>query len=148
MNITYTYEIISVDQQARCMEVVYTSEGMPTMHIGARLPYEGETTEAIVEMYAPVRYWEEINTPVVPVNVGQSGTVVVPPPYVPSSAEVVVAQRNALLANSDWTQLADVPLTAEMKAQWATYRQALRDITDQSGFPDQINWPEIPPTVL
>jgi hypothetical protein len=148
MNITYTYEIISVDQQARCMEVVYTSEGMPTMHIGARLPYEGETTEAIVEMYAPVRYWEEINTPVVPVNVGQSGTVVVPPPYVPSRAEVVVAQRNALLANSDWTQLADVPLTAEMKAQWATYRQALRDITDQSGFPDQINWPGTPPTVL
>ena len=148
MNITYTYEIISVDQQARCMEVVYTSEGMPTMHIGARLPYEGETTEAIVEMYAPVRYWEEINTPVVPVNVGQSGTVVVPPPYVPSRAEVAVAQRNALLANSDWTQLADVPLTAEMKAQWATYRQALRDITDQSGFPDQINWPEISPTVL
>jgi hypothetical protein len=148
MNITYTYEIISVDQQARCMEVVYTSEGMPTMHIGARLPYEGETTEAIVEMYAPVRYWEEINTPVVPVNVGQSGIVVVPPPYVPSRTEVVVAQRNALLANSDWTQLADVPLTAEMKAQWATYRQALRDITDQSGFPDQINWPEISPTVL
>jgi hypothetical protein len=148
MNITYTYKIISVDQQARCMEVVYASEGMPTMHIGARLPYEGETTEAIVEMYAPVRYWEEINTPVVPVNVGQSGTVVVPPPYVPSPAEVVVAQRNALLANSDWTQLADVPLSAEKKAQWATYRQALRDITDQSGFPDQINWPEISPTVL
>jgi hypothetical protein len=148
MNITYTYEIISVDQQARCMEVVYTSEGMPTMHIGARLPYEGETTEAIVEMYAPVRYWEEINTPVVPVNVGQSGTVVVPPPYVPPPAEGAVAQRNALLANSDWTQLADVPLSAEKKAQWATYRQALRDITDQSGFPDQINWPEISPTVL
>jgi hypothetical protein len=140
MNITYTYEIISVDQQARCMEVVYTSEGKPTMHIGARLPYEGETIEAIVEMYAPVRYWEEINTPVVPVNVGQSGTVVVPPPYVPSRTEVVVAQRNTLLAISDWTQLADVPLTAEMKAQWATYRQALRDITDQPGFPDQINW--------
>jgi hypothetical protein len=95
-------------------------------------------------MYAPVRYWEEINTPVVPVNVGQSGTVVVPPPYVPSRTEVVVAQRNALLANSDWTQLADVPLTAEMKAQWATYRQALRDITDQSGFPDNINWPDKP----
>ena len=57
MNITYTYEIISVDQQARCMEVVYTAEGYQTMDIGARLPYEGETLEAIVQMYAPVRYW-------------------------------------------------------------------------------------------
>ena len=144
MNITYTYEIISVDQQARCMEVVYTSEGMPTMHIGARLPYEGETTETIVEMYAPVRYWEEIKTPTVPVSVGQSGTVVVPPPYVPPPAEVAVARRNALLAQSDWTQLADVPLTAEMKAQWAAYRQQLRDLTEQPGFPDAINWPVTP----
>jgi hypothetical protein len=50
------------------------------------------------------------------------------------------------LANSDWTQLADVPLTAEMKAQWATYRQQLRDLTDQAGFPDQINWPGTPST--
>jgi hypothetical protein len=35
-----------------------------------------------------------------------------------------------------------------MKAQWATYRQALRDLTDQPGFPDQINWPGTSPTVL
>ena len=144
MNITYTYEIISVDQQARCMEVVYTSEGMPTMHIGARLPYEGETIEAIVEMYAPVRYWEEINTPVVTVNPGQTGSVQVLPPVVPSATEIALALRTQLLVNSDWTQLPDVPLSAEKKAQWATYRQALRDITDQSGFPDNINWPDIP----
>ena len=35
MNITYTYEIISVDQQARCMEVVYTSEGKPNITYNA-----------------------------------------------------------------------------------------------------------------
>lgn len=144
MSITYTYEIISVDQAARCMEVVYTSEGNPTMHIGARLPYEGETVEAVVEMYAPVRYWEELKTPIVPVDKGQSGTVVVPPPYVPSPADVAISRRNALLAESDWTQLADVPLSAEMKSQWATYRQQLRDLTDQPGFPDSINWPAKP----
>lgn len=144
MSITYTYEITSVDQAARCMEVVYTSEGNPTMHIGARLPYEGETVEAVVEMYAPIRYWEEIKTPVVAVAVGQSGSVVVPPPYVPTSAEVAIAKRNALLAESDWTQLADVPLSAEQKAAWAAYRQQLRDITDQAGFPQNINWPTKP----
>jgi hypothetical protein len=143
MNITYTYEIISVDQQARCMEVVYTSEGMPTMHIGTRLPYEGETLEDIVQMYAPVRYWEEINTPVVTVTPGQSGSIVVQP-IVPNATEIALARRTQLLVNSDWTQLADVPLSAERRAQWATYRQALRDITDQSGFPDNINWPATP----
>lgn len=144
MSITYAYEIISVDQAARCMEVVYTSEGNPTMHIGARLPYEGETVEAIVGMYAPVRYWEELKTPMVPVDAGQSGTIVVPPAYVPSPAEVAVARRNALLSASDWTELADVPLASEMKAQWATYRQQLRDLTDQPQFPDAINWPALP----
>lgn len=147
MNITYTYEIISVDQQARCMEVVYTSEGKPTMHIGARLPYEGETIEAIVEMYAPVRYWEEINTPVVTVTPGQSGSIVVQP-IVPNATEIALALRTQLLVNSDWTQLPDVPLSAEKKAQWATYRQALRDITNQSGFPDNINWPGIQATAI
>ena len=141
MNITYTYEIVLVDQAARCMEVVYTSPGNPTMHIGARLPYEGETIEAIVEMYAPVRYWQELNTPVVAVDIGQSGTIVVAPPTTATQSQQAVAQRNSLLAESDWTQLADVPLTVEQKAEWANYRQHLRDITSQTGFPENINWP-------
>jgi hypothetical protein len=37
-------------------------------------------------------------------------------------------QRNQLLAQSDWTQMADSPLTAEQKAAWAVYRQQLRDL--------------------
>lgn len=144
MTITYTYEIISVDQAARCMEVVYASEGNPTMHIGARLPFEGETLEAVVQMYAPVRYWEELKTPVATVNPGTGGNVVVPEPIAPTPADLAVQTRNALLAESDWTQLPDVPISAEQKAAWAAYRQQLRDITDQPGFPDNIVWPANP----
>ena len=51
------------------------------------------------------------------------------------------AQRNQLLAESDWTQVADAPVD---QAAWATYRQALRDITDQVGFPTDIVWPVAP----
>jgi hypothetical protein len=51
-------------------------------------------------------------------------------------------QRNALLLASDWTQLPDVPLAT--KEAWVTYRQALRDITDQKGYPLNINWPITP----
>jgi hypothetical protein len=51
------------------------------------------------------------------------------------------AERNAKLAASDWTQIADS--TAD-KAAWAAYRQALRDITAQAGFPWTIDWPEQP----
>jgi hypothetical protein len=50
-------------------------------------------------------------------------------------------QRTQLLRDCDWTQIADS--TAD-KATWATYRQALRDITAQSGFPWTVTWPTQP----
>ena len=49
--------------------------------------------------------------------------------------------RNDLLAKCDWTQLADS--TAD-KPTWATYRQSLRDVTAQDGFPWNVTWPEAP----
>jgi hypothetical protein len=79
MTITYTYNIIAVDEQARCMEVVYSAEGHPTMHIGARLPFEGEALEAVVAMYAPVAYWTEQAMNVAAPAVGTSGTITPPP---------------------------------------------------------------------
>ncbi|GAP66837.1 hypothetical protein MBSD_n2152 [Mizugakiibacter sediminis] len=53
-------------------------------------------------------------------------------------------QRDGMLAASDWTQVADAPLTATQKTAWATYRQALRDVPAQAGFPDAIDWPAMP----
>lgn len=64
-----------------------------------------------------------------------------PEPYVPTEADVRL-QRNGLLAASDYTQLADVPITN--RAAWATYRQALRDIPAQGGFPESVTWPTPP----
>lgn len=51
----------------------------------------------------------------------------------------IISTRNRLLAASDWTQLPDVPLVT--KELWVQYRQALRDITNQSGYPLDIIWP-------
>lgn len=51
------------------------------------------------------------------------------------------AKRNALLATSDWTQVLDAPVD---QAAWATYRQALRDITAQVSFPQRVVWPAAP----
>lgn len=50
-------------------------------------------------------------------------------------------QRTEKLKDCDWTQIADS--TAD-KTAWATYRQALRDITSASGFPWTMTWPETP----
>tara|TARA_Y100000022_G_scaffold130846_1_gene113511 strand:- start:49 stop:462 length:414 start_codon:yes stop_codon:yes gene_type:complete len=54
------------------------------------------------------------------------------------------SQRHTLLSDSDWTVMPDSPLTTDKKAEWATYRQALRDIPAQSGFPNDITWPTAP----
>ena len=63
--------------------------------------------------------------------------------------------RNDLLKETDWTQFADVSMTEEKRSEWATYRQALRDLMTQEidyesmwngNFMDwsQVNWPRKP----
>ena len=45
-----------------------------------------------------------------------------------NTLEILRLKRDALLTESDWTQVNDSPLTDAKKAEWATYRQALRDL--------------------
>jgi hypothetical protein len=56
-------------------------------------------------------------------------------------AKAIRSQRTDKLKDSDWTQVADAPVN---QAAWATYRQALRDITAQPGFPWDTQWPDAP----
>lgn len=57
--------------------------------------------------------------------------------------QAIRTDRNKRLADTDWTQLDDTPLTNTVKQLWASYRQALRDITEQLD-PFNIVWPVIP----
>lgn len=66
-----------------------------------------------------------------------------PPPSGPRVAEIR-ARRDALLAASDRTQLLDTQLSPEQRQAWATYRQALRDLPAQPGFPSSVTWPVAP----
>ncbi|OIQ49666.1 hypothetical protein BerOc1_01591 [Pseudodesulfovibrio hydrargyri] len=59
-------------------------------------------------------------------------------------AEALRIERDRLLAESDWTQLADAPLDDAEKTLWAATRQALRDVPQQAGFPHAVAWPEAP----
>lgn len=58
-----------------------------------------------------------------------------------AQAAQVRAERNRLLVESDWTQVLDAAVD---QTAWATYRQALRDITAQEGFPWSVQWPTQP----
>lgn len=55
---------------------------------------------------------------------------------------VARAKRQKLLVESDWTQLSDAPVYN--RPDWIDYRQKLRDITDQEGWPTSIIWPQTP----
>ena len=56
-------------------------------------------------------------------------------------AEFLRKKRNLLLTESDWTQVVDAPVD---QAAWAIYRQVLRDIPAQVGFPSEVTWPTEP----
>ena len=62
-------------------------------------------------------------------------------------AKRVREDRNKRLAECDWTQLPDAPLDADAKLAWALYRETLRMVPQQAGFPWGINWPPEPGTV-
>jgi Phage tail assembly chaperone protein len=56
-------------------------------------------------------------------------------------AKSIRAMRDEKLKATDWTQVADAPVD---KTAWATYRQALRDLTKESGFPWDVTFPTEP----
>ncbi len=62
------------------------------------------------------------------------------------TAEAHRVTRNQLLADSDWTQMPDSPLSTEVKTSWATYRTALRNLPDHSNWPnlEDDDWPTKP----
>ena len=56
----------------------------------------------------------------------------------------VIQRRNNLLNDSDYLMMVDYPISDEKKQEIKAYRQALRDIPQQDGFPDNIVWPDKP----
>tara|TARA_B100001989_G_scaffold54645_1_gene35910 strand:- start:108 stop:557 length:450 start_codon:yes stop_codon:yes gene_type:complete len=53
-------------------------------------------------------------------------------------------ERTLKLFQSDWTQVSDSPLSSTKKEEWATYRQALRDLPANTSDPEKPNWPTKP----
>lgn len=64
--------------------------------------------------------------------------------YNEGQAALIRQQRNAALAETDWTQLADAPFSMEEQAAIRNYRQSLRDIPQQAGFPGEYVFPAVP----
>jgi len=76
-----------------------------------------------------------------------AGELVVDPDPGPTEEELAAqarSQRDSLLTASDWVTVRAMDTGNPVPTEWQTYRQALRDITGQPGFPETIDWPENP----
>ena len=68
----------------------------------------------------------------------------VTPVYAEPLAKALRAKRDALLAETDYLLMPDYPIEPERKEAMETYRQALRDVPEQEGWPFSVEWPEVP----
>ena len=101
--------------------------------------WQGSVTANTEEAYNNIRWnderskptWEEVQAEWVNLN-EESGW------------EEVREWRDYMLAESDWTQLSDSPLSSEEKGIWVTYRQDLRDIPQDYITAGDVEWPETP----
>lgn len=91
------------------------------------LPFFNMTEDCIYEMKEPVEYG------FIKGSIGHTA----------KKAEQIRLKRNALLLETDKYALADYP-NGEIKEKYKIYRQALRDLTKQDGFPNNIVFPEVP----
>jgi len=98
--------------------------------------YTGPFTAPQYDEYTEVMEWTGVSFTVRPMTTEERQVVV------DNQWVVIRNQRNRLLLESDWTQLSDSPAD---KTAWAVYRQALRDITQQSD-PFNLIWPTAPNT--
>ena len=64
----------------------------------------------------------------------------------PSEEEKDRIVRNELLEETDWIVIKYLDIGEPVPQEWSDYRQALRDITEQAGFPGNVDWPTEPTT--
>ena len=80
-------------------------------------------------------------------NIGdlyQDGQFLPAPPDTEAEAQAARLKRNALLAETDWIVLKAAEVGAVADPGWIIYRQALREVPQQSGFPSNVTWPTPP----
>jgi len=74
----YSYEVVRVDEGAKCMDVQYTANGFDPVTVGVRLPLVGENVSAVIESFAPISFWQSQTAEYATVSVGTQGSYTQP----------------------------------------------------------------------
>jgi hypothetical protein len=153
----FTYKIKNYIQSEKRLFVIYTPTDKSLPVWGGWVQIDDNMTEAEIKecviQSLPTYRWEnaEIAAAKNLVNHSETVTYQAPQPSVfpqpdaqPDAEQIARSRRNRQLSLSDWAILPDSPLSDATKAEYVVYRQALRDVPEQSGFPDSIVWPTRP----
>lgn len=114
-------------------DVVFTKE--------VRTPNPAPNTYA---KYTEAAAWCNTNNAMIEDKGDYYEVVAIPAPTTEEIAAQARSQRDALIASTDYLMATDYPLTDEKRQELTVYRQALRDVPEQSGFPTEIVWPTKP----
>lgn len=147
----FNYEVLNyIPHESRIFVSYKPVDTTLTPHgiwIGVSAEMTEEQIKELIINVAPLHIWE---TPVSEAAKNLQGFQTTEPVNrtIPNNAPTVAAiaknNRDVLLYESDWTVMPDSPLSEAKLTEWKAYRQALRDIPQQPGFPDNIQWPEVP----
>lgn len=142
MDFAYTFEIVGVDEAAKCMEIKYSAEGLPDVHVGAPLPQQGQPLLNVVHAYAPKGVWVPYTVVHVAPPVGTTGSYT-PPAAEPETLELAKARKKEDLAH--WRFLresggvnvngVDVKTDRESQAQLASAYTSLKN-----GLVTSVDW--------
>jgi hypothetical protein len=132
--IPYTYEILLVSD--RSMEVKYENPDYGVLHVGVRLPYEGESIESVIEEYSPAVYWQELSMPVQTINPGitGSGETVLYDGSIEEQEEIPIEERRKFM------------VVSRLQAKAIMYQygilESVENTISQSDFVTQLAWKE------
>lgn len=98
--------------------------------------------------YAKLAEWCNNNNATIEDKGDYYEVVTIPEPSDEELASIVRSQRNTKLEATDYLLVSDYPISEEKLAEVKVYRQALRDITEQVGFPRDVRWPDVPKFLL
>ena len=108
---------------------------------GERIPNDSPNT---LSKYSELAHWCNANNAMIKDRGEYYECVAIPEPTLAERSERIRGQRDAKLQETDVYLLSDYPISEAEKAQVIEYRQQLRDLPMQTGFPDEIVWPEKP----
>ena len=127
------YEATVVGKDDKGINIVSTKE--------KRIPNPAPNTYA---KYAEAAAWCNANNAMIEDRGNYYEVVAIPAPTTEELAVQARSQRDGLIASTDYLMATDYPLTDEKRQELTVYRQALRDVPEQPGFPTEIVWPTKP----